>query len=99
MNGGDVSQYSFVADNHIGTQVGYPSDCIDHLVFVNDAAGIEVFAATGFGILCIAYGHAPQTLRAVVVSVAFINVFEDFDSVVKHRHKGLSATEAAVSRP
>ena len=94
-----MSQYSIVADNHVGTQGRHPSDCIDHLVFMNDAAGIEVFAATGFGILCVAYGHAPQTLRAVVVGVAFLDVFEDFDSVVKHRRKELSATEAAVSRP
>ena len=99
MNGGDVSQYFFVTDNHVGTQVRYPSDCIDLLVFVDDAAGIEVFAATGFGILCVADGHAPQTLRAVVVGVAFLDVFEDFDSVVKHLRKGLFATEAAVSRP
>lgn len=94
-----MSQYSIVADNHVRTQVRYPSDCIDHLVFVDDAAGIEVFAATGFGILCVAYGHAPQTLRAVVVGIAFLDVFENFDSVVKHRRKGLSATEAGVSRP
>lgn len=99
MNGGDVSQYSIVADNHVGTQAGYPPDCIDRLVFVNDTARIEVFATTGFGILCVAYGHAPQTLRAVVIGIAFLDVFEDFDSVVKHRRKGLSATEAGVSRP
>ena len=99
MNGGDVSQYSIVADNHVGTQARYPPDCIDRLVFVCDTARIEVFATTGFGILCVADGHAPQTLRAVVVGVAFLDVFEDFDSVVKHLRKGLSATEAAVSRP
>lgn len=94
-----MSQYSIVADNHVGTQAGYPPDCIDRLVFVNDTARIEVFATTGFGILCVAYGHAPQTLRAVVIGIAFLDVFEDFDSVVKHRRKGLSATEAGVSRP
>lgn len=93
-----MSQYSIVADNHVWTQVRYPSDCIDHLVFVDDAARIEVFAATGFGILCVAYGHAPQTLRAVVVGVAFLDVFEDFDSVVKHLRKGLSATEVTAFR-
>lgn len=94
-----MPQYSFVADNHIGTQVGNPPDCIDRLVFVNDMARIEVFATTGFGILCVADGHAPQTLRTIVVGVALLDVFEDFDSVVKHLRKGLSATEAAVSRP
>lgn len=99
VDGGDVPQYSFVADNHIGTQAGNPPDCIDRLVFVNDTARIEVFATTGFGILCVADGHAPQTLRTIVVGVALLNVFEDFDSVVKHRHMGLPATEAGVSRP
>lgn len=94
-----MPQYSIVADKHVGTQVRYPSDCIDHLVFMNDAAGIEVFATTGFGILCVADGHAPQTLRAVVVGIAFLCVFENFDSVVKHRRMELSATEAGVSRP
>lgn len=98
MNGGDVSQYSIVADNHVGTQAGYPPDCIDRLVFVCDTARIEVFATTGFGILCVADGHAPQTLRTIVVGVALLDVFEDFDSVVKHRRMGLLATEAAVSR-
>ena len=99
MNGGDVSQYSIVADNHVGTQARYPPDCIDRLVFVCDTARIEVFATTGFGILCVADGHAPQTLRTIVVGVALLNVFEDFDSVVKHRHMGLPATEAGVFRP
>lgn len=99
MDGGDVPQYSFVTDNHVGAQAGYPPDCIDRLVFVCDTARIEVFATTGFGILCVADGHAPQTLRAVVVGVALLDVFENFDSVVKHLRKGLSATEAAVSRP
>lgn len=94
-----MPQYSFVADNHIGTQVGNPPDCIDRLVFVNDTARIEVFATTGFGILRVADGHAPQTLRTIVVGVALLNVFEDFDSVVKHRHMGLPATEAGVFQP
>ena len=94
-----MSQYSFVADNHVGTQVGNPPDCIDRLVFVCDTARIEVFATTGFGILCVADGHVPQTLCAVVVGVALLVVFEDFDSVVKHRHMGLPATEAGVFRP
>lgn len=94
-----MPQYSFVTDNHVGTQAGYPPDCIDRLVFVCDTARIEVFAASGFGILCVADGHAPQTLRAVVVGVALLDVFEDFDSVVKHRHMGLPATEAGVFRP
>lgn len=93
-----MPQYSFVADNHVGAQAGYPPDCIDRLVFVCDTARIEVFAASGFGILCVADGHAPQTLRAVVVGIALLDVFEDFDSVVKHRRMGLLATEAAVSR-
>lgn len=99
VDGGDVPQYSFVADNHVGAQAGNPPDCIDRLVFVNDTARIEVFATTGFGILCVADSHATQTLRAVVVGIALLDVFEDFDSVVKHRHMGLPATEAAVSRP
>lgn len=94
-----MPQYSFVADNHVWTQAGYPSDCINNLVLVDDTARIEVFATTGFGILCVADGHAPQTLRAIVVGVAFLDVFEDFDSVVKHLRKGLSATEAGVFRP
>lgn len=94
-----MPQYSFVTDNHVGAQAGYPPDCIDRLVFVCDTARIEVFAASGFGILCVADGHAPQTLRAVVVGIALLDVFEDFDSVVKHRRMGLPATEAGVFRP
>ena len=94
-----MPQYSIVADNHVGAQAGYPPDCIDRLVFVCDTARIEVFATTGFGILCVADGHAPQTLRAVVVGIAFLCVFENFDSVVKHRRMELSATEAGVFRP
>lgn len=99
MDGGDVPQYSFVTDNHVGAQAGNPPDCIDRLVFVCDTARIEVFATTGFGILCVADGHAPQTLRTIVVGVALLDVFEDFDSVVKHRRMGLPATEAGVFQP
>lgn len=94
-----MPQDSFVADNHVGTQAGYPPDCIDRIVFVCDTARIEVFATTGFGILCVADSHATQTLRAVVVGVALLDVFEDFDSVVKHRRMGLPATEAGVFQP
>ena len=76
-----------------------PTDRIDRFVLVDDASGVEVLPTAVLGTLGVSDGDAPERFREGVVLVPLLGVFEDFDSRVKHRRKGLPATEAGVSRP
>lgn len=94
-----LPQEPLVANDHIGTQVGLPTDRVDRFVLVDDASGVEIFPTAVLGTLGVADGDAPERFREVVVLVPLLGVFEDFDSRVKHRRKGLPATKAGVFRP
>ena len=76
-----------------------PPNRVDRFVLVDDAAGVEVLPTAVLGTLGVADGDAPERFREVVVLVPLLGVFEDFDSRVKQRRKGLPATGAGVSRP
>ena len=92
-------QEPLVANDHIGAQVGLPTDRIDRFVLVDDASSVEVLPTAVLGTLGVADSDAPERFREVVVLVPLLGVFEDLDSRVKNRRKGLPATEAGVSRP
>lgn len=99
MNRDYLPQEPLVAHDHIGMQIGLPADRIDHFVLVDDSSGIEVLPAAVLGTLSIAESNASERFRKIVVLVPLLGVFEDFNSRVKHRRKGLPATEAEVSLP
>ena len=89
-----LPQEPLVTNDHIGTQVGLPTDRIDRFVLVDDAPGVEVLPTAVLSTLGVAAGAAPERFRDVVVLVPLFGVFDDFDSRVKLRRKGLPATEA-----
>ena len=74
-----LPQEPLVANDHIGTQAGLPTNRIDRFVLVDDAAGVEVLPTAVLGTLGVADGDVPERFREVVVLVPLLGVLEDFD--------------------